>query len=346
MPVELAEKYQEVLAEVNQEDSQISSSTASSTSEAIVVKGTDEALQQFKLVKVAIGGVVKGYTDLIPGNRYFLALNKEISRQNIISSGDEEYQEVVNNIDQLLAESEELSDDGQVAGEEEVVDNAYEDKLSRTLSFTQPTEEGAYIQTIGIAKSASELLIQPSFNYARYLDGSLQWIFSGGYSTSTAATSTAVGIDDGQTDELTPEQQSVFDNYINSNPGAGYPVSSDTIDEIVNNSDDNQIQDASSTDSTISGEDESSADSTSSEGEVNGSDNNTNNTDDSVQGDIADESVSASDTNADGETSVVTSDSLLNSDNLIFENQDNVSSEQTGDNDVNTDTKSDQGSGI
>ena len=233
MPAELKSQYEFVLEEIN---SQISTSTATST--VIVVEDTDESLEQFRMVKVAIGGVVKGYTDLIPGNRYFLGLSDDISRDDVIATGDDEYQDIVNTIDELLAEADSL---GVVAGDEEVVEDITENKLSRTLSYIQPSEEGANVQVIGIAKSATELLIQPSLNYARLINGNLEWDFFGGYGTSTIATSTTATTTDEIIieDELTESEQAIIDSYLISNPGSGRPVNNDTVEEIIE--DENQV---------------------------------------------------------------------------------------------------------
>ncbi|MGB0757303.1 MAG: beta strand repeat-containing protein, partial [Patescibacteria group bacterium] len=196
MPEHLRSKYDELTSVESVVD--VATSTATSTeitaSSTIVIDITDEDLSQFRMVKVAIGGVVKGYTDLIAGNRYFLSVNDTIVRDDIIADSDEDFQDVVNTIDDLLEQADNLSStstEEQIAGEEEVlVDEA--SKLSRTLSFEQPVVNGAIVQVVGIAKSATEFLIQPSLNYSRYQDGYLTWDFEGAYVTSTVSTSTEV----------------------------------------------------------------------------------------------------------------------------------------------------------
>ena len=131
---------------------------------------TSSTIDKLRMVKVAIGGIVKGYQDLSAGNRYFLALNMDISRNKLIDDS---------NLAQLLEETDQLID--AAAGLSNNYATEEIGKLSRTLTDKQPEEEGAYIQVIGIAKSASELLIQPSLNYAQWKEGYIDWSFGGRY---------------------------------------------------------------------------------------------------------------------------------------------------------------------
>ncbi len=120
------------------------------------------------MVKVAVGGVIKGYQNLTPGNRYFLALNSGISRDKLVAD---------DNLSQLLQETDDLLN--KAADLSQTSSNS--SKVSRTITDIQPQEFGAYLQVIGIAKSSSELLIQPSLNYAQWKDGYIDWRFDGKY---------------------------------------------------------------------------------------------------------------------------------------------------------------------
>ncbi len=180
MPDSLKLKYEEILAQLVEQNI--------STSTNIVISTDNEAFNNFKMVKVAISGIVKGYQNLIPGSRYYLALDENISQQkNLLSTNDDELTDLINQTDELLNEANELTstttENGMVAGEEEVIDNSLT-KVSRTISYLEPVEQDAKLQVIGIAKSRSELLIQPSFNYSTYRDGYLSWEY-GSLSTAT-----------------------------------------------------------------------------------------------------------------------------------------------------------------
>jgi hypothetical protein len=184
MPTDLQNKYINLI-------SQQASSTGTSTD--IIIPATDTELARYRMVKVAISGVVKGYDNLIPGSRYYLALDPEISRSKLVqASNDPAFIDLINQTDSLLQQSEDLTA-GAVAGEEEVIDDNLT-KVSRTITYQEPAEQDARLQVIGIAKSRSELLIQPSFNFNTYKDGYLQWDFGSLTASTTTSTASTSGI--------------------------------------------------------------------------------------------------------------------------------------------------------
>jgi len=167
---------------------ELSTQLANTTSTDLISEIETNELAKFKMVKVAISGVVKGYDNLIPGSRYYLALDPEISRsKQIESTNDQVLIDLINQTDELISQSEDLTA-GAIAGEEEVVDNNLT-KVSRTITYQEPVEQDAKLQVLGIAKSRNELLIQPSFNFSTFRDGYVQWDF--GSLTASTTTSTA-----------------------------------------------------------------------------------------------------------------------------------------------------------
>jgi len=216
MPENLKLKYEEILAQLVGQNNSTSTNT--------VIRTDDPAFNDFKMVKVAISGIVKGYQNLIPGSRYYLALDENISQQkNLFATGDDELIDLINQTGELLNEANEFTNTstiGIVAGEEEVIDFSLT-KVSRTISYLEPVEQDAKLQVIGIAKSRSELLIQPSFNYTTYRDGYLAWEY-GTLSTSTTTLT--------NTDIITQPTNQIYYPIINQNPIIN-PTSTDTTIE-------------------------------------------------------------------------------------------------------------------
>ncbi len=198
-----------------------------------------------RMVKVAIGGVVKGYQDLSAGNRYFLALNSKISRDKLVN--DNSLSQLLQETDNLLNAAADLS--GNSTAEEA-------SKISRTLTDKQPEEEGAYIQVIGIAKSSAELLIQPSLNYAQWKEGYIDWRFDGRYQPlisnntsndsqindgnnngSSTSTTTDSGITNGSNDENDVVDDLIIDSYTTSTSTS---TSTSTQDQLQSEDNNNQ----------------------------------------------------------------------------------------------------------
>jgi len=111
-----------------------------------------------RLIKVASAGTVGGFTNLQAGARYYLAAQVDAG------ATDADYLEAIELINQAQALTADINEQ-QVAINKLLVDDYQEVSWQRSLSVLPPMADTAFVQILGVARSATELLIMPSLDY-------------------------------------------------------------------------------------------------------------------------------------------------------------------------------------
>ncbi|MFW0837845.1 MAG: hypothetical protein ACKKL5_02485 [Candidatus Komeilibacteria bacterium] len=205
-----------------------------------------------RLVKVASAGVVGGFANLQPGNRYYLA-----TASNAVA--DDSWSD----INDLLAESAALTasiNDQQVAVNELLGNSEPTPTNQRSLSIIPPQSEQAVKQIMGVAKSQTELLIMPSLNYQGGNSDAAEIVEPASsapvvnVSPVNTSDDTIVNVDNSATETTSAEDDSISveqaDDAISSDP----TESDDTIENNTASTTDNITTDSSTTTDTASGD--------------------------------------------------------------------------------------------
>ncbi|MFH1667691.1 MAG: hypothetical protein ABH884_01535, partial [Candidatus Komeilibacteria bacterium] len=111
-----------------------------------------------RLIKVASAGTVGGFTNLQAGARYYLASQADLETGNADLA---ESIELINQAEELTADINEQ----QITINRLLVDDYQEVSWQRSLSILPPMANTSQVQILGVARSATELLIMPSLDY-------------------------------------------------------------------------------------------------------------------------------------------------------------------------------------